>query len=425
MSGTVKSLHEAILDDALSYTAFFNGRLLSGEDLARDQRANHEASRRTGQAIGQGIAFGLEVFETPGLSTPTNPAVSVTAGVAISRNGHVLALRTAADIRLVRGAGAAAASAPGSFSVCGDPVPGVYVAGEGVYVLVMCPASAPSGRAPLSGLGNVAAACNVQSIVRGVQFRLVQPALSPVLLQDDARLRNRMAAAALGVTERAAAEIDPLGVRTPVYGLVDTLRAAGALSDCDVPLALVHWTAGRGVGFVDIWSVRRRVTRLGADARWAPLWSDRSLSESESLFLQFQEQIDDISASRDDAGTIVAADRFDYLPPMGFLPLQIGSRPGFNPHTFFGPDTTSRDVAYMDAGQLRPLLEESFRHGPILLSRGERVQLYLVYENAQAVAAGAAVVPTLVFARSTLPYRGAARYGFARYEQGRFAPRVV
>jgi hypothetical protein len=420
-----KALHEAILDDTISYTSFFNGRLLSGEDLARDQRANREARRRIAQAVGEGIAFGLEVFETPGLSTVTSPTVSITSGVAVSRSGQVLTLRTGADLRLVRGASGATGTADGTFSVCDQPQPGVYVVGEGVYVLAMCPASAPRGRAPLSGLGNVASSCNVQSIVQGVQFRLIQPAVAPELLIDDAHLRNRMARSALGVAERAAASIDPFNLRDPAYGLIDSLRAANALTDCDVPLALIHWTAARGIGFVDLWSVRRRVTQHSADARWLWFSSDRTRSESEALFLQFQDQIDDIAASGEDVNTIVATQRFDYLPPMGFLPLQLGSRAGFDPQTFFGSEVISRDVASIDADRLRPLLEESLSHAPIELSQQERVQLYLVFENTQAAASGGGVIPVIVFARQSLPYRGVARYGFARWEQGRFAPRVI
>ena len=53
------------------------------------------------------------------------------------------------------------------------------------------------------------------------------------------------------------------------------------------------------------------------------------------------------------------------------------------------------------------------------------LQLYLVYDNTQAAAMGLAVTPTLVFASRTLPYRGVARYGSARWEQSRFAPRII
>jgi hypothetical protein len=118
-------------------------------------------------------------------------------------------------------------------------------------------------------------------------------------------------------------------------------------------------------------------------------------------------------------------DRFQYLPPFGMLPLQIGTRPGFDPQRFLGADMMPRDVAYTDGALLRGLLNESFAHDPIDLSVRTRLRLYLVYDNVQAVSAGQAVTPMLVFASRALPYRGVARYGFARWEQSRFAPRVI
>jgi hypothetical protein len=424
----IKALHDPILDEALSFTSFFNGRLLSGEDLSRDQQAHREARRRMGQAIGDGIAFGFEVFEAPALSTRTSPVVTIQPGVAVSRSGQVLALRNGADIRLVRGvsSGAGAAAGDTTFSVCGEPQPGVYVVGEGVYVLTVSPAAGHQGRAPVSGLGNVAASCNVQSVVEGVQFRLVQPNVAQELLLDPLRLRNRIAAVAFGLPDRTAARADPMGPAPSVgYGIVDALRAARALTDCDVPLGLIHWTASAGIRFVDMWSVRRRVTRRSGEPRWGWLTGDRTASEAEALFLQFQEQIDDLAASGEDVSTIAATDRFEFLPPLGFLPLMIGTRPGFDALRFFGANVISRDVAYLEAETLRPLLQESYVHDAIDLSLGERIQVYLVFENVQAVDAGLPVTPLLVFASPTLPYRGVARYGFGRYGQSRFARRVI
>jgi hypothetical protein len=423
----IKALHDAILDDALAFTSFFNGRLLSGEDLSRDQQAHREARRRLGQALGDGVAFGLEVFEAPSTSTLTSPVVTIQAGVAVSRSGKVLALPNATDIRLVRGAAPATAASPDStFSVCGEPQAGVYVVGEGVYVLTVSPAAGTQGRAPVSGLGNMAASCNVQSVVEGVQFRLVQPTVDLELLLDGPRLRNRMAAVAFGLSDRTAMRGDPLGPASSAgYGMIDALRAARALTDCDVPLALIHWTASGGIRFVDMWSVRRRITRRGADARWTWWTGDRVASESEALFLQFQEQIEDIAASGEDASAIAAADRFEFLPPLGFLPLSIGTRPGFEPQRFFGAGAISRDVAYLEAEMLRPLLQESYAHDAIDLSLGERIQVYLVFENVQAVEQGLPATPVLVFASPTLPYRGVARYGFGRYGQSRFSRRVI
>jgi hypothetical protein len=420
----IKALQDPVLEDGIAFTSYFNGRLLSGEDLSRDQQANREARRRLGQATGVGVGFGLEVFEAPGESTRTSPVVTVTPGVAVNRRGQALALRSQIDLRLVHGT-ADAPSAATTFRICDERRPGVYVVGEGVYVLTIACGEGGQGRAPVSGLGNVSATCNVRAVVEGVQFRLVQPVLDPALLADHARLRNRMARLSLGIDDRQAAYADPLAPVPRLYGLSDGLRAVGAMSDDEVPLGMLHWNASEGITFVDMWSVRRRVASTSAEGRWPWIMGDRVMSEAEATYLQFQECIEDLAASGEDVATIVAADRFEFLPPLGMLPLQIGTRRGFDPQRFFGSDVLSRDVAYTDGRLLRALLHESFTHDSIAIAAQERVQLYLVFDNVQATGRGQAVTPVLVFASATLPYRGVARYGFARWAQGRFAPRVI
>jgi hypothetical protein len=421
----IKALHDPVLEDGIAFTSYFNGRLLSGEDLSRDQQGHREARRRLGQAMGVGVGFGLEVFEASGESTRTSPVITIQPGVAVNRRGQALALRSQIDLRLVRGSADATSTATTAFRVCDERRPGVYVVGEGVYVLTIACAERGQGRAAASGLGNVSATCNVRAVVEGVQFRLVQPVIDPSLLADHARLRNRMAGLALGIDHRQAAHANPLAPMAGQYGLSDALRAVGAMSDDEVPLGLVHWNASEGITFVDMWSVRRRVTSNSADGRWPWMMGDRLMSEAEATFLQFQECVEDLAGSGEDVSGIVAADRFEFLPPMGMLPLQIGTRRGFDPQRFFGSDVLSRDVAYTDARLLRALLHESFTHDPIAIVMQERVQLYLVFENFHAAAQGQPITPVVVFASRTLPYRGVARYGFARWEQGRFAPRVI
>ncbi len=422
----IKALQDPILDDGIPFTAYFNGRLLSGEDLARDQQGHRHARQRLGQAIGDGVAFGLELFEAPGESTRSSPVVTVQPGVAITRKGQALSLGQSVNLRLVRGAASGTdASSITAFRVCEPAQPGVYVVGEGVYVLAMTCAEGGQGRAPVSGLGGATASCNVRAIVEGVQFRLVQPAVHPDLLADEAHLRNRVAAFALGLTDRIAPYANPMAPTSGDYGLADALRAAGALTDDDVPIGLLHWTAARGITFVDMWSIRRGLMSRGVDQRWKWLSGDCARSQAEATFLQFQEQIDDIAASGDDASAIAATDRFDFLPPLGILPLSLGSRPGFDVLRFFGSGVVSKDIAHIDGSLLRSLVRESFTHDPIDLSAGEKVQVYLVFENMQAISAGQPVTPIAIFASHTLPYRGIARYGIARWEQGRFGPRVV
>jgi hypothetical protein len=421
-----KALQVPILDDGISFTSYFNGRLLSSEDLARDQRGNRDARRCLGQAVGDGVAFGLEVFEATGESKKQSPVVTIQPGVAVNRRGHALSLPQAVNLQLKRGTAAGAdASTVTSFRVC-DPVqPGVYVVGDGVYVLVMTCAEGGQGRAPVSGLGAGAGTCNVREVVQGVQFRLVKPAVHPDLLADEPHLRNRVAAFALGLDDRVAPYRDPMAPASGDYGLAEALRGAGALSDDDVPLALLHWTAARGITFVDMWGIRRGILSRGADQRWKWLSGECARMQAEATFLQFQEQIDDIAASGDDASKIVATDRFDFLPALGMLPLAFGTRPGFDVSRFFAPEMLPKDVAVTDGALLRSLVRESFAHDPILLAEKSRVQLYYVLENMQADTAAEPVTPIMIFASHTLPYRGIARYGIARWEQGRFAPRVI
>jgi hypothetical protein len=303
--------------------------------------------------------------------------------------------------------------------------PGVYVVGEGVYVLAMTCAEGGQGRAPVSGLGGGAGTCNVRAVVEGVQFRLVKPVIDLDVLADEAHLRNRIAGFALGLADRVAPYGNPMAARTGDYGLADALRASGELTDDDVPLALLHWTAVRGITFVDMWSIRRALMPRGADERWKWLSGDGARMQAEATFLQFQEQIDDIAASGDDASKIVATDRFDFLPSLGMLPLALGTRPGFDLQQFFGADVLSKDIAMMDGASLRSLVRESFSHDPIVLAEKSRIQLYYVFENVNASAAGEAVTPAAVFASHTLPYRGTARFGIARWEQGRLVYRVI
>ena len=53
---------------------FFNGRLLTGEDLTAEQQANRVAHSLLGQAAGAGVAYGLEVSESATLSQVARPA---------------------------------------------------------------------------------------------------------------------------------------------------------------------------------------------------------------------------------------------------------------------------------------------------------------------------------------------------------------
>jgi hypothetical protein len=434
-------LLQPLLDGGIRSVNFFNGRLLSGEDLRDEQAANREAQERLGRAAGEGVAYGLEVAESLGVSMIQAPVVSITPGLAINRGGQTLALPTRVDVVLVRPPDSTAGSLNGAvFERCLPLQGGTYASDSGVYLLTIGPASAPSpNRAPVSGLGNVTTGCNTRYTLEGVQFRLVKLTVDT---SDPDRLRNRLAYLCFGAADLTGFAADPFGVPARQYGLLDPLRP-NQLSDCEVPLAVLHWTTSGGIRFIDLWAVRRRLTRSTATARWplpvdgqrtgdaewrwAPLLDDRRLSEAEAMFLQFQDQVQQIRANEAGAmPTMAATARFAYLPPVGMLPIAADppARGGFNPPTFFGA-LGSRDVAMLDGNALRSLLHEARYHEPIDLSSPAKIQLYMIWENVQAASGLPDRQLALVFAGHTLPYRGVARFAHANWGLSRVAPVII
>jgi hypothetical protein len=420
----LKRMDQAVTDDGIAWTNFFNGRLLSGEDLSGEQAAQRRSRRDLGRALGSGVAAGLEVTRSAANSASA-PTIHVTAGLAVNRRGQTLSLAQEIELSLIQATDPTSLSA-GAFDACTPPQTGVYVAAAGAYLLVVAPASTRQGRAPTSGLGNGSAGCNTRSLVEGVLFRLIPIDLTADELADADHLRSNLAHRCLGTGTAGfrGVAVDPFGAVPDRYGAIDDLRD-GFLTDCDVPLGVVVWTADEGVRFVDMWAARRRITRPAGSVRWSALVDDRRRSEAEAMFLQFESQIEDLYGSSADPSTIFAGDRLAYLPPVGVLPIVGGSQPrGFDAATFFGSHAT-RDVAMTDGHLLRALVAESFSHEPIDLATADPIQLYLIWENFRAVQAGLVAQLALVFASAALPYRGVARFGNARWNLSRFAPTLI
>jgi hypothetical protein len=116
-----------ILDRDLTFTNYFNGRLLTAKDLKNDQEANKARSRQIGQALGEGIAFGLEVRKSKDTtSTEKNPdkpsyTVIVSAGEAVTRFGEVLNLPDDTSVAIVAEK-EKTAEKDGFFSACLPPI---------------------------------------------------------------------------------------------------------------------------------------------------------------------------------------------------------------------------------------------------------------------------------------------------------------
>ncbi|HYE99599.1 MAG TPA: hypothetical protein VEJ18_11845, partial [Planctomycetota bacterium] len=98
---TIEQLLRPVFEGGIRSVNFFNGRVLTGEDLSREQEAQRQARRLLGQAAGEGVACGFEISEAPGSSTARSPVINVEPGLAVNRAGQTLRLNSRASVGLV------------------------------------------------------------------------------------------------------------------------------------------------------------------------------------------------------------------------------------------------------------------------------------------------------------------------------------
>jgi hypothetical protein len=404
-------LLEPILDGGLERNNFFNGRLLSAEDLRAEQDAERLRQSLIARSVGDGVGWGLAVSVVS-----TSPArVRVGAGFAMNRMGDLLRLATDADVALVRTIPPAPDDVTRFFAECEDLPSSTSSSGLGAYILTISPTSGFRETAPVSDPNTTAAgrgSCGARFAVEGVRFRLAPVVLNSLqgigadlrsrigaLLPpaNDAagqRLRNLLAHAcfgspALGGEVTDALELDLGQPGESGWGLLDSMRRRGDLTDCDVPLAVVVLTSS-GLRFVDMWPARRRLLDAGAISKWQGVASPRRIAEGEAAFLQFQSQLEVVKTLGAPA-SVTANSYFDVLPAGGWLPTGTG---GFNWSVFLGSHAPP-EVTPVDAALLRGILERSWFDEAFALSTSPPVPIR-VFEVPDTSA-----TPFVVFARSS------------------------
>ncbi len=420
-AGTTPQAVDTPITNGVRTVNFFNGRLLAAEDLRREQDTNRVLRDRLGLAIGDGIVSGLWV-SVPAGGNPAQPVLAVSAGIAVNRAGTALRLPADTTVSLAQRGTTPAPATPGrDFAACSGLADDAPFTTSGVYLLTIAPAAAPVGRAPVSGLGNETAACNTDASAEGIEFHVLHLALDTTLLTDTAHLRNRVAHLMFGTTDPAATRLerDPFGTPPGPYGLLDQLRPA-CLTDDEVPLACVLWTAGVGIGYVDRWSVRRRLIRPTPDPGWPEVTHDARLAIGQARFLQFQEHAAELRAAVPPEN-VTADDYFSYLPAAGILPVSSGSFRGYDWNSFFR-NLPFRGPVIVEPAYLEELIRQSFGFPPIEIARREALWLYEVRDNIQPPPiATAAPQAYVVFAGGHLPYRGDARFDLAYWNYANYA----
>jgi hypothetical protein len=422
MSNDILQLQQPINEGGISSVNFFNGRLLTGKDLSREQAARREADRRYGLAHGEGIAFGLDVERDTTRSKEGGPVLRIASGLAVNRRGQALRLTVDASVALTRRFGAAATTC--TFAECKPIAGGAYVAGAGVYVLTIAPAESAEGRAPTNGLDPSNVRCNTDATVEGLQFRLhsVPQEEYRALGTDQPWFRNVLAYRCFGQQVNASRFDDLLDAAPRQANLLETLQAT-TLTDHDVPLALLYITGGSTIAFIDTWSVRRSLSRASADA-WTSLVDDRRLAVGQAMLLQFQRQMLDTASPAGELGSMTARSHFRYLPPAGVIAVPREVDATDTAATRFFAGMTYRGPAFINAARVEDLIRESLGYPPIDTQGPELVWLYRVRENSTRV--DLRIAPPgprsyVVFASGHLPYRADAQFDLAYWNYANFA----
>jgi hypothetical protein len=419
-------LEQPVRKGGIESVNFFNGRLLTGGDLAREQQARRTADDMLGEALGDGIVFGLEASALG--PEPTEPLVSILVqpGLAISRSGHILRLAQPERIRLSRVDSTSFAAGGCAFDDCVPLSGGTYVAGEGLYLLTIAPAESAEGRAASNGLGATGVPCDIDRRVDSVRFRLIE---IPAALYADLQVlepdfRNRLAYKCFGpgVLPEWVTALPAGGARNPAdidrdRSLIDKMAQAG-LSPAEVPLALIGFQGAATLTLIDGWAVRRTASLADASGAFHSATAPRREATGRAMFAQFEAQLESLRI----AGTpnLKARTHFPFLPPVGVLP-----RMKFEEGLDFLGGMSVRGPIHINGPTVELLLRESLTHPAIRAEGLEVIWLYAVAENqiaaAKAVADEGVTDPFLIFASANLAYRGDARFNLHRWNYANYA----
>lgn len=382
-------LEEIILSGRSVRTPFyFNGRLLSAEDLGAEHDAALARERSLARSIGAGVVHGLTV-RADGAAANGAAIVTVTPGLALNRCGQAVELCDEVSLTLERPASPATGTASRRvFGPCGPAGAGSAPPLTGAYLLTVEPVAKKEGRAPVSGLGNTIAPCNASSLAEGVQFRLVP--LQGHGVSIGPRLRNELAWYCLGrpAPGTSAFHPEPRGSASPWIPPLDDASGATRLATSEVPLALLFWSNAATLAFVDLWAVRRFPVPPDDISGLGSLIGSARSTALESAVLQFDAHFRSILAESGPHTGLVASSRFRYLPPVGFLPVGGGAP---SPATFLGPHFNGQLVP-LDPGSLRAVLQRGLQREP-----------WPVMSAADAAANPGSVVPVTVHSLTTHP----------------------
>lgn len=143
------------------------------------------------------------------------------------------------------------------------------------------------------------------------------------------------------------------------------------------------------------------------------------------MFLQFQEQIEELMESPVSVGqltSIVASDVFLFLPAAGLLPLS-GTKGalGFDYAKFFS-GRTYRVPVYLEGAKLDSLFGRSLLYPPIDFKNKEMMWLYWVRENMEPIVQNPFIQlqSYMVFTNGQMSFEGEAKFDLNYWDFANF-----
>lgn len=378
-SGT--PLNTPVLEGGLERIPFFNGRVLTAEDLQTEQKGNAEERRRLGRGFGTGVLEGLSVRRGSG-DVPTT--VVVESGLGLAPSGRTVELPRRTIVSVVSEAKRTqTAGGTGQFEDCSTQNATV-TSGTGAYVLVLEPASDTHGRVPRTRLGDNGAAggCGAQYRREGARLQLVpvnfvEEQSGGTSLADEVERLAGTVQSAREDGEPPARETTSMlrnlwahvlqGESTSSLDSVGTGRRIrtfgnGAVGDDAVPLALIYWAVDR-IEFVDPWAVRT-VVRPPTDTERVTARSGRRLER----LLQFVDHLREVIATHPNPRQIRLDDFVRFVPAAALVPaFDLDSPRGVDPTRFLQPYSRGT-VGEKRPGPLSLLLHQSLSAPPLDLA---------------------------------------------------------
>ena len=324
-----------VLDGVRRRTRYFDGRMLTGADLTRDQDYIRQRQNDLAQASGTGVVYGLRVALS---DDPRGQTIVIEAGHGVTPSGAIVMIEKTRDVALMDLPETRRLDA--SLGLSRKP-------------------NQPLGRR--TGLFIVA--------LRPVEFSANPVSAYPTEITGQRRVEDGDIVEATALTLIAFPDGDSAGsldeARRIVAQAIFSGTGSGMPQDA-LPLAMVALDRGV-VDWIDTAMVRREV---GADTPLQVSLGASPRALAEAFVTQHEEHLADVIAQRSSRGqgmAFPASEHFSLLPAVGPMPAAAISMGEDGLEQIYFPTGTDVTVGFIPADEMPAIVEETVGMPPIAL----------------------------------------------------------